>query len=231
MNSIRLQTKNKPFYLNYRTRNRGKGWLDYVLSTNSVDFAGWKGYAVTGLEIQMFTNDGIRLFDKYAVMYRSKVAGEWLSWISNADEEIMTRLQLENNLGGTLDTASTFSGWESKGDIQAIEIRLFENVGTSTGESPPSPPDSDFDIPNAPNNPSGLHIYIDAGHGGSDPGACNGSCYEKNYTLELSLLQKQYFEQAGYKVTISREDDRFVEIPSRQIKQINLMPICILQIT
>ncbi len=211
MNSLKLQTKNKPFYLKYRTSNRGKGWLDYVLSTSTTDFAGWKGYPVTALEIQLFANNGTRLFDTHAVMYRSKVAGEWLSWVSNVDLEIMQRLQLENNLGGALDADSTFSGWESKGDIQAIEIRLFENVGASTGELPPASPSEDFEIPHNPNNPNGLRIYIDAGHGGKDSGACNGSYYEKHYTLQLSLLQKQYFEQAGYNVTLSRDVDCFVD--------------------
>lgn len=74
MNAIKFQTSNQQFYFNYRTRNRGKGWLSYVPSTNTIDFAGWKGYAVTGLEIQMFNSGGTRIFDNYIVMFRSKVA-------------------------------------------------------------------------------------------------------------------------------------------------------------
>ncbi len=142
MNSIKLQTSDQPYYLNYRTRNRGKDWLSYVLSTSTADFAGWKGYPVTALEIQMFNSSGKRLFEKYIVMYRAKVAGDWLSWVSNASLDIMEEIQYEQSLGGSLDGASTFSGWESKGDIQAIDIRIYKDNGTTTGEI--FPPNVDF---------------------------------------------------------------------------------------
>ena len=143
MSGIRLLTRNKPFYFKYRTRNRGKGWLPFVLSTNNTDFAGWSGYPITALEIQLFANNGTRLFDTHAVMFRSKVAGEWLAWVSNVSPNIMERLQTKHNLGGELDTDSTFSGWESKGDIQAIDIRVYDNVGTDIDENPPIP-EADF---------------------------------------------------------------------------------------
>lgn len=214
MNSVRLVTSGKPYYLKYRTNNRGKGWLDYVLSTNSTDFAGWKGFPISGIEIQMFDSDGKRLFDTHAVMYRSKVAGEWLDWVSNVNFSLMQSLKTNHNLEGNLDATGTFSGWSSRGDIEALDIRIYENVGLANddtggtgGEIP--------DIPVSPNNPNGKTIFIDPGHGGTDPGAMNGSYKEKDYTLKLSMYQKELFERAGYRVVMSRALDNYITLDQR----------------
>ncbi len=50
-------------------------------------------------------------------------------------------------------------------------------------------------------------IYIDAGHGGFDPGVVVGDEYEKNYNLEIALRLQQYFEQSGAYVILSRAED------------------------
>ncbi|HIZ88260.1 MAG TPA: N-acetylmuramoyl-L-alanine amidase [Candidatus Coprenecus pullistercoris] len=60
-------------------------------------------------------------------------------------------------------------------------------------------------------------VVIDAGHGGHDPGARNGSVYEKNITLSVAkklgdLIKKNY---PSVKVIYTRSDDRFVELYRR----------------
>lgn len=50
-------------------------------------------------------------------------------------------------------------------------------------------------------------IYIDAGHGGFDPGVVVGDEYEKDYNLEIALKLQQYFEQSGAYVILSRATD------------------------
>lgn len=95
---IRLVTSNKPYYFKYRTRDNTHGWLDYVFSTNANDYAGWPGYSMTNVEIQVYDDSGKRIFDDYIIMYRAKVAGEWLDWVSNGSSDAMQTIKSEFNL-------------------------------------------------------------------------------------------------------------------------------------
>lgn len=61
-------------------------------------------------------------------------------------------------------------------------------------------------------------IFIDAGHGGADPGAVGNGLREKDITLAISLKQKELFEAAGYTVIMSRTDDTYVNLDARTTK-------------
>ncbi len=50
-------------------------------------------------------------------------------------------------------------------------------------------------------------VYIDAGHGGFDPGVVVDDDYEKDYNLEIALRLQEYFEQSGAYVILSRAVD------------------------
>ena len=123
---ILIQTSNKPYYLKYKSRDNSHGWLDPVRSTDSgtYDYAGWPGYSVTNISIEVYNYTG-RIYDNYVVMYRAKVAGAWLDWVSNGNPTVMQTIKSEFGLSGSLDTSSTDAGWASKGVIQALEIRVF----------------------------------------------------------------------------------------------------------
>ena len=58
-------------------------------------------------------------------------------------------------------------------------------------------------------------VCIDAGHGGNDVGAINGSRYEKDDNLRLALKVKKELEAKEIKVIMTREDDEFVELKDR----------------
>jgi len=59
-------------------------------------------------------------------------------------------------------------------------------------------------------------IVIDAGHGGKDNGAsCCGNKKEKQVTLSVAVKLKNRLEKKGYKVYMTRSDDRFVKLPKR----------------
>lgn len=60
-----------------------------------------------------------------------------------------------------------------------------------------------------------MKIYIDAGHGGSDPGAVGNGIFEKDLTLDISLRQKYLLEKLGHKVKISRTIDKYVPLNDR----------------
>lgn len=51
-------------------------------------------------------------------------------------------------------------------------------------------------------------IVIDPGHGGGDVGAVNGNVYESNINLSIALKLKQELEHNGYKVKLTRENDK-----------------------
>jgi N-acetylmuramoyl-L-alanine amidase len=60
-------------------------------------------------------------------------------------------------------------------------------------------------------------IVIDAGHGGYDYGAVNGSRYEKNDNLRLAQLVAADLRRQGQKVVMTRDSDVFVPLLERSI--------------
>lgn len=52
-----------------------------------------------------------------------------------------------------------------------------------------------------------MKLYLDAGHGGNDPGACANGLKEKDLTLEAALEIGKRLEAAGVQVVYSRKTD------------------------
>lgn len=51
-------------------------------------------------------------------------------------------------------------------------------------------------------------VIVDAGHGGSDPGASNGDIIEKDYTLKISNYMYDRFKDLGIPVVVTRTTDK-----------------------
>ncbi|MDI6907683.1 MAG: N-acetylmuramoyl-L-alanine amidase [Thermoanaerobacterales bacterium] len=59
-------------------------------------------------------------------------------------------------------------------------------------------------------------VVLDAGHGGSDPGAIGATgLKEKDVTLAIVLETARLLEQRGVNVVLTRDDDRFVDLYER----------------
>ena len=58
-------------------------------------------------------------------------------------------------------------------------------------------------------------ICLDPGHGGKDPGNRVGANQEKQYTLLLAEELRSQLARAGFKVTLTRKKDEFIELPKR----------------
>ncbi len=58
-------------------------------------------------------------------------------------------------------------------------------------------------------------VYIDAGHGGSDPGAVGNGLREKDITLDISHSVRAKLEAAGYIVVMSRSGDTYPSLSDR----------------
>lgn len=59
------------------------------------------------------------------------------------------------------------------------------------------------------------NVCLDPGHGGKDPGYCVGSKQEKKYALLLAQEVQRQLTHAGFNVSLTRKDDRFVELSDR----------------
>ena len=58
-------------------------------------------------------------------------------------------------------------------------------------------------------------IILDAGHGGTDPGATNGSRYESNDTLKLAMAVQTLLVAQGQTVIMTRTTDTYVSLAQR----------------
>lgn len=58
-------------------------------------------------------------------------------------------------------------------------------------------------------------ICVDAGHGGSDPGAVNGKHQEKNATLGIALKLADKLREKGHKVVLTRSTDKVLGLQTR----------------
>lgn len=50
-------------------------------------------------------------------------------------------------------------------------------------------------------------IIVDAGHGGTDPGASSGDIIEKDYTLKMAKYMYDRFNDLGIPTVITRTED------------------------
>ena len=60
-------------------------------------------------------------------------------------------------------------------------------------------------------------VVLDAGHGGTDPGATSKDVLEKEITLDIGLRLRTLLEQNGFDVVVTREADRTVALRDRAL--------------
>lgn len=63
---------------------------------------------------------------------------------------------------------------------------------------------------------SGQIIVLDPGHGGPDPGAVQGEAIEKDISLSVSLKLRDYLQQQGALVVMTRETD--IDLADKELK-------------
>jgi N-acetylmuramoyl-L-alanine amidase len=61
----------------------------------------------------------------------------------------------------------------------------------------------------------GKVIVVDAGHGGSDPGAAKNGFIEKNLNFQFATKFAEKLQALGATVIKTRQDDRFISLPDR----------------
>ena len=68
---------------------------------------------------------------------------------------------------------------------------------------------------------NGYRIVVDAGHGGSDPGAVSGNLKEKDFTLQAANYMYDRFKELGIPVTLTRDSDVSLDPTNRVNKILN----------
>jgi N-acetylmuramoyl-L-alanine amidase len=58
-------------------------------------------------------------------------------------------------------------------------------------------------------------VVLDAGHGGTDPGATAAELLEKEITLDIGRRLKAQLERDGFEVVVTRDDDRTIALKER----------------
>ncbi|MEM4992888.1 LysM peptidoglycan-binding domain-containing protein [Priestia sp. SB1] len=92
--------------------------------------------------------------------------------------------------GAKVQVVSTSGNWSNVKYGSYLGWVSSDYLGANSGSSPISS--------------SGKVVVLDPGHGGADAGAVNGSYYEKNLTYALATKAKQYLENMGYRVYVTR---------------------------
>ena len=103
-------------------------------------------------------------------------------------------------------------------DEEDEEITKPEDPDEEENEEPEEPPKPV--IPDPPSYAPTRSVYIDAGHGGADPGAIHtdedGTIWrESNINLGVALKVQKILEENNVKVVMTREDDKTVELTTR----------------
>ena len=62
-------------------------------------------------------------------------------------------------------------------------------------------------------------VYLDAGHGGVDPGAFYENVYEKDINLEITLKLRDNLEKLGATVYLTRNDDYDLSNPNANLRK------------
>ena len=140
------------------------------------------------------------------------------SGISSGGESTPQQNSTEPNSSDT--TAATNNSTSSQSETTDPPI-IIVTVPPPTVPSTVStnPPINTTDTTNTTAQPNKATIFIDAGHGGNDPGTKGeiggNTYYEKDINLSVALFLEKELNARGFNVVMSRTTDKAVELSER----------------
>ncbi len=113
------------------------------------------------------------------------------------------------------DTIKVYTGADARTIKLAIKGTKKETVATRTPESTVTLPTKNPEKIVKPRKSGDKVIVLDPGHGGMDCGATRSGIYEKDITLDVSQRVAQILRSNGYKVHLTRDEDKDVSLQDR----------------
>jgi len=194
----------------------GGRWLPNV--TNLSDYAGIYGTPIQGVYANL---------DKGSIQYRTHTQnGDWLPWVSDRSDYAGI---LGKNVDGIQMKISGLSGYNVKyrayvggrwlpwvvgledyagifgQPIEGIQVEIVSGNSSGSGDGDPV----------LPPVTGARKVFIDPGHGGSDPGAIGNGLNEKDVVLSISKKVGNILTQNGISVAYSRTSDTYVSLEGR----------------
>ena len=113
------------------------------------------------------------------------------------------------------DVIKVYTGADARTIKLAIKGAKKETVATRTPESTVTLPTKNPEKIVKPRKSGEKLVVIDPGHGGMDCGATRSGIYEKDITLDVSQRVAQILRSNGYKVHLTRDEDKDVSLQDR----------------
>ena len=131
----------------------------------------------------------------------------------------ISRQPQSNNLVVTIDAGKNVQPMDERQGNNVATSKDFESVATT------SPRTTNYNTRKVRNvgglaSQLGLSIntiFIDAGHGGKDPGTYHHNIVERLVTLDVAKTLGRLLENSGFRVVYSRTTDRFLTLSQRTL--------------
>lgn len=145
-------------------------------------------------------DDGIVLEEDEVISLNDLSDNENINWKSK-DNGI---LQVTDDSVKSLSSGTTFLVGESNGKYYVRQVYVPENIISARTSY------SSYNNFNA--RKSKYVVYLDPGHGGTDPGASGNGIIEKELNLKIALGVRDKLQSMGITVYMSRDTDKFVSL-------------------
>ena len=120
-----------------------------------------------------------------------------------------------NSLGYNAGTADGYYGNDTRTAVISFQTAMGIDID---GEVGPTTWKTLFNTSTSGGNGSTSNIrkvFIDPGHGGTDPGASGNGLYEKEVVLSISKKVRNILISKGFEVELSRSKDQYVSLSDR----------------
>lgn len=151
-------------------------------------------------ENNIIFDDGIVLEENEEISLNDLSENKSIIWKSNDD----SILEVANGIVKPVSSGTTFLIGTNNNKYYVRQVYVPDNTITARAA-----------VSNYSNNgarKSQYVVYLDPGHGGTDPGSSGNGLVEKELNLKIALAVKDKLQNMGIVVKMSRDTDKFVSL-------------------
>ncbi|WP_425314538.1 N-acetylmuramoyl-L-alanine amidase [Streptococcus thoraltensis] len=191
-------------HLSYQTHIQNVGWIAAV-GEGQASGQGSSNRQVEAVRISLVGE----ISQYYDVYYRVHSQNKgWLGWAKNGSDAGTEGLSL--GVEGIEVTLVKKGGSAPGTTVKPFEKKAAVAKGTSVALMSSASQGNYAKVNKI--------IYLDAGHGGADPGATYAGITEKSLNLKMQSLVRSKLERLGYKVITTRDTDAYLDLLPRSKK-------------